>query len=50
MTIITDPLFYMVAIPALIALGLSKGGFAGVGVDRDAADSRSICRRWKPRR
>ncbi|HWV54570.1 sulfite exporter TauE/SafE family protein [Pseudorhodoplanes sp.] len=32
MSIITDPLFYMVAIPALIALGLSKGGFAGVGV------------------
>jgi uncharacterized protein len=32
MTIITDPLFYMVAVPALIALGLSKGGFAGVGV------------------
>jgi uncharacterized membrane protein YfcA len=32
MTIITDPVFYMVAIPALIALGLSKGGFAGVGV------------------
>ena len=24
--------FYMVAVPALIALGLSKGGFAGVGV------------------
>ena len=32
MTIITDPVFYMVAVPALIALGLSKGGFAGVGV------------------
>ncbi|MGD9922849.1 MAG: sulfite exporter TauE/SafE family protein, partial [Pseudorhodoplanes sp.] len=28
----TDPVFYMVAIPAIIALGLSKGGFAGVGV------------------
>ncbi len=31
MTIITDPLFYVLAIPAVIALGLSKGGFAGVG-------------------
>ncbi len=28
----------MVAIPAVIALGLSKGGFAGVGVRGDAAD------------
>ena len=32
MTVITDPLFYLVAVPAIIALGLSKGGFAGVGV------------------
>lgn len=31
MTFITDPLFYALAIPAVIALGLSKGGFAGVG-------------------
>jgi len=31
MTIITDPLFYAVAIPAVVALGLAKGGFAGVG-------------------
>jgi hypothetical protein len=30
-TIITNPLFYVLAIPAVIALGLSKGGFAGVG-------------------
>lgn len=30
-TIITDPIFYALAIPAVIALGLSKGGFAGVG-------------------
>jgi uncharacterized membrane protein YfcA len=29
--IITDPLFYALAIPAVVALGLSKGGFAGVG-------------------
>lgn len=28
---LTDPLFYLVAIPAVILLGLSKGGFAGVG-------------------
>ncbi|MFN3657535.1 MAG: sulfite exporter TauE/SafE family protein [Pseudolabrys sp.] len=31
MTVITDPLFYALAIPAVIVLGLSKGGFAGVG-------------------
>lgn len=30
-TIITDPVFYAIAIPAVIALGLAKGGFAGVG-------------------
>jgi len=30
-TIISDPLFYALAIPAVVALGLSKGGFAGVG-------------------
>ncbi len=31
MTIIADPLFYLLAVPAVIALGLSKGGFAGAG-------------------
>ena len=31
MTIITDPIFYLLAIPAVIGLGLSKGGFAGMG-------------------
>jgi uncharacterized membrane protein YfcA len=30
--IITDPIFYAVAIPAVIFLGLSKGGFSGVGI------------------
>jgi uncharacterized membrane protein YfcA len=29
--IITDPVFYLVAIPAVVLLGLSKGGFAGLG-------------------
>jgi uncharacterized protein len=29
--IITDPLFYALAVPAVLALGLSKGGLAGVG-------------------
>ena len=29
---ITDPLFYLLAVPAVLALGLSKGGFAGVGL------------------
>ena len=29
---ITDPLFYLVAIAAVTALGLSKGGFAGLGL------------------
>ena len=32
MTIITDPLFYLLAIPAIVALGIGKGGFAGVGM------------------
>jgi uncharacterized membrane protein YfcA len=32
MTIITDPLFYLLAIPAIVALGLGKGGFAGIGM------------------
>ena len=31
MTIITDPLFYALAVPAVLALGLSKGGLAGTG-------------------
>ena len=30
--VITDPLFYLVAIPAVILLGLGKGGFAGLGM------------------
>lgn len=29
---LTDPFFYAVAIPAVILLGLTKGGFAGIGV------------------
>jgi uncharacterized membrane protein YfcA len=29
--LITDPLFYAIAIPAVIFLGLAKGGFAGAG-------------------
>src|SRR5918998_2198034 len=29
---ITDPLFYAVAIPAVILVGLSKGGVRGLGV------------------
>jgi uncharacterized protein len=32
MNVITDPLFYPLAIIAVTALGLGKGGFAGVGV------------------
>lgn len=31
MPFITEPLFWFLAIPAVIALGLSKGGFSGVG-------------------
>jgi uncharacterized membrane protein YfcA len=31
LTIITNPVFYLLAVPAVVALGLSKGGFAGVG-------------------
>jgi uncharacterized membrane protein YfcA len=30
--VITDPLFYLLAIPAVTLLGLSKGGFAGLGM------------------
>jgi uncharacterized membrane protein YfcA len=30
--VITDPLFYVLAIPAVILLGLGKGGFAGLGM------------------
>src|SRR5262245_42980639 len=30
--IITDPWFYVVAFPAVVMLGLSKGGFSGVGM------------------
>jgi uncharacterized membrane protein YfcA len=29
--LLTDPLFYLLAIPAVIALGIGKGGFSGVG-------------------
>jgi uncharacterized protein len=29
---ITDPLFYLFAIPAVFLMGLSKGGFAGIGM------------------
>ncbi len=29
---LTEPAFYATAIPAVILLGLSKGGFAGLGV------------------
>ena len=32
MTIVTDPLFYLCAIPAVVMLGLSKGGFSGIGM------------------
>jgi hypothetical protein len=32
MSIITDPLFYLAAVPAVVFLGLSKGGFSGIGM------------------
>lgn len=32
MTVITDPFFYLIAVPAVIAVGLAKGGFSGVGI------------------
>jgi len=32
MPIITDPLFYIFAVPAVVFLGLSKGGFSGLGM------------------
>jgi uncharacterized protein len=30
--VITDPLFWLLAIPAVTALGLAKGGFTGIGM------------------
>ncbi len=32
MNLITDPLFYIFAVPAVVILGISKGGFSGVGM------------------
>jgi len=32
MAVISDPVFYLLALPAVTALGLSKGGFAGIGM------------------
>jgi uncharacterized membrane protein YfcA len=32
MNLIADPLFYLAAVPAVVFLGLSKGGFSGVGM------------------
>ena len=32
LTVISDPLFYLLALPAVTFLGLSKGGFAGLGM------------------
>jgi uncharacterized membrane protein YfcA len=32
MTFISEPIFYLAAIPAVMFLGISKGGFAGVGL------------------
>jgi uncharacterized membrane protein YfcA len=32
MTLISDPIFYLAAIPAVTFLGVSKGGFSGVGL------------------
>ena len=31
-SVITDPLFYLLAIPAVTVLGLGKGGFIGIGM------------------
>jgi hypothetical protein len=30
--VITEPIFYLLALPAVILLGLGKGGFAGIGM------------------
>ena len=32
MNLITDPLFYLFAVPAVVILGISKGGFSGIGM------------------
>ena len=40
MTVITDPFFYLIAVPAVLALGLAKGGFSGIGIGDAAARAR----------
>jgi uncharacterized protein len=32
MSVISDPLFYLLAIPAITILGIGKGGFSGIGM------------------
>jgi uncharacterized membrane protein YfcA len=32
MNLIADPLFYLFAVPAVVILGISKGGFSGIGM------------------
>ena len=32
MPLLHDPLFYLLAVPALFAIGIGKGGFAGAGM------------------
>jgi uncharacterized membrane protein YfcA len=32
MMLIADPMFYLMAVPAVVCLGLSKGGFSGIGM------------------
>jgi len=45
--IISDPAFYAVAIPAVIFLGLAKGGFSGVATGATPF-LRFISPHWRP--
>jgi hypothetical protein len=38
MALITDPIFYLVAIPAVLLSGISKGGFGSAVVFSQSAD------------
>ena len=44
--VIADPLFYLLAIPAVTLIGLAKGGFAGLGMISTPLLA-LVLRRWK---
>ena len=46
MNLITDPLFYVFAVPAVIVLGLAKGGFSGLGMISTPLLALTTCCEW----